>query len=345
MVSLISSSPPPEPPPSPEPPVIAPIPTSPSQPWIQSILRNAHRNLEPGEIHLTPHERVLSPVPTAAVPSPPPVTTRTTLSSDAILHGTLILDDPEPAPGRDLTTPPQDEAPDNVFVLFSDGSFLERAGRSGGCGVALWNGRQWTGKAVALGTIRSSYDAEAKGILEALKLASQMPPLEHAVVELCVDHRGLVARIEYAIESGDWRELTGIMHERHNLMGRGIEVRLKWVRGHDVHAGNEMADILARVGADRSSERYLAGLRGYSNRGEVAISYWDMLKMSQEAEYITAETRRAAWRERLFDGAQRRDTRGWKAARRALKLQYRSRQHQAGHPSEYQVEQRDLPYM
>jgi ribonuclease HI len=248
----------------------------------------------------------------------------------------VILDDPEPAPRRNLAHPLQDEALADVLVLFSDGSAM--SDRWGGCGVAFWNGEHWAGRAVALGPLaRGSYAAEALGILEALKMAGQMLRPEQKVVEICVDHSGLVSTIRDASEGLSWRVedfVLRVMAERERLMDRGIEVRLTWVKGHDIHAGNEMADHLARIGAQRSSEGHLGGSWENPGLGEVAVSSQKLMELSQLAEHTT-DWRKATEGQRKLIDVQRRAR---KVERRTQKLVYRK-----GHQPEHRREHRGKP--
>lgn len=99
----------------------------------------------------------------------------------------------------DLTpvdTPAQEQAQareDNELVLFSDGSFLINAGRVGGCGVAFQarNGK-WKGRAVALGVISGSEEAELYGIYEAFKMAADAMIGNARRLLVKTDHQGLL---------------------------------------------------------------------------------------------------------------------------------------------------------
>jgi len=73
------------------------------------------------------------------------------------------------------TLPPATHAREaKQLDLFSDGSFLP-GGRYGGCGVAYKNSKgNWCGRAVALGKIDGSGEAELDGVYEALKMAEAL---------------------------------------------------------------------------------------------------------------------------------------------------------------------------
>ena len=213
----------------------------------------------------------------------------------------MIDEDEEHATPPDPTPGEQDVAPWNKLVVFSDGCLLESCW--GGCGVAYFNGGHWHGKAIALGnTPGGSYEAEARGVVAAFQQAAELLRPHHQRVEICTDHSGIVDAFHGAGKIQSYREslLALIWVEYANLADRGVEVKLSWVRGHDVHAGNEMADGLARLGAEKSRGGYGAG--GVWVNPSVGVAEVDrrvLLSMSVKAEIRstlkagTAEVREA----------------------------------------------------
>lgn len=211
----------------------------------------------------------------------------------------LILDFPEPAlatssairPPVQLPVPrpaaaAHDVAAHSRLVLFADGSFS--AGH-GGSGVAFWRDGHWNGKAFALGRIPGkSYEAEARAILEAFKIAGDMVQPHHRMVEVCTDHKGLVETF-YDITKARTQQTSSwapkILQMGTALRSRGVQVRLTWVKGHGVHAGNQMADLLAGIGSERSAQTQGVVLGNWFNPnvGEVHIGPRTMVGLSAEA--------------------------------------------------------------
>ena len=258
----------------------------------------------------------------------------------------LVLDNAVPIPkpalaGLASATSTQMRAPTctgqtvasrDTLVFFSDGSAIND--RWAGSGVAFWQNGHWTGKAFALGHVfRGSYEAEAHAIGEAFKLAAAMITPCHRVVEVCTDHMGLVECFQNTqqIRATD-HCAQKVVNMGFQLAQMGVEVKLTWVKGHDVHAGNQMADRLARYGAERSAYH---GGSSDSALGEVEVNRDTLLEFSTNSEHSaglmlgTVKIRAAARKKRIAQRKGERSERlarrqGEKDDRRARKLDLRS---------------------
>jgi ribonuclease HI len=147
----------------------------------------------------------------------------------------------------------------------------------------------WSGKAFALGQIRGgSWEAEARAIIEAFRLAGDLLLPHHKVVEVCSDHMGLVngyngfGRVRQAQD----HMFQNVLQMGAHLTARGVEVKVTWVKGHDVYAGNEMADYLARLGARRSAQGHDGDAWNNPNLGELDVSDQALSTMSTNAESV-----------------------------------------------------------
>ena len=244
-----------------------------------------------------------------------------------------ILDDPVQvqvqvhvqAPKRRPILAEQSGAGDAVLVLFSDGSAINDVW--GGCGVAFVKNGHWSGKAFALGHIRGgSWEAEARAIFEAFRLANDLLLPHHKVVEVCSDHQGLVQGYNGVGRGRQERDhmFQSVLQMGTHLRALGVEVRVTWVKGHDVYAGNEMADHLARMGATRSAQGHGGNAWDNPGLGELDISDRTVSTLSTNAESVTRQRlltkdERAIQREeRRIYRAQTRDR------RRQKKLQLRA---------------------
>lgn len=181
----------------------------------------------------------------------------------------------------------------DVLALFADGSFIGR--RWGGAGVAYMKRGSWSGSAIALGVIGSSDEAEMRAIHEALKLAGELLRGEHRVLHVYSDSRSSLNTIHIARAFG--RVRTAATHsavvEMDRIIGRGYEVQLSWVKGHNISAGNEMADLLAGVASRKSRDGCVLGSRWDNpDLSEVALSERQLQKMAREVEIRTYLRRR-----------------------------------------------------
>lgn len=229
---------------------------------------------------------------------------------------------PAPAP---VIADPRD-ARNSVLVLFSDGSAISDIW--GGCGVAFFKNGNWSGKAFAIGRVRGgSWETEARAIVEAFRLAPGLLLPHHKVVEVCSDHDGLV-RAYNGIGSGRQAQDPTFkegLQLRMQLIASGVEVKMTWVKGHDVYAGNQMADYLARLGSQRSAEGHDGNAWTNPNLGELLVSAGQLSEMSAHAKFAarqrlsTVNQRTDARAQRLL---QRQQTR---SERRLRKLELRKR--------------------
>ncbi|EME44358.1 hypothetical protein DOTSEDRAFT_72005 [Dothistroma septosporum NZE10] len=140
-----------------------------------------------------------------------------------------------------------------VMHLFADGSFVN--GRFGGAGVA-WRDKIWHGRAIALGRVKDSFAAEMHAVLEGIKAA-------HAIVDRRSEFTKVVVQTDCesclielararAAGGGHYGLLDEIIHQEALLKSRGLDVVVWWVKGHSDSVGNDIADSLARYGAERA---------------------------------------------------------------------------------------------
>lgn len=144
--------------------------------------------------------------------------------------------------------------------------------------MAFWTNGHWSGKAYALGFLPGgSYEAEARAMVEALKLAVEMLRQDHKLVEVCSDHSGLVKYMEGVARPRSHDQwVPKIIKLVNHLRRFGVLVKATWVKGHDIHAGNQMADLLAGIGSKRSAEGYgRNSVDSWLNPdvGEVSLAY------------------------------------------------------------------------
>lgn len=143
-----------------------------------------------------------------------------------------------------------------TLILFTDGSFKPDESGSGpsSIGVAYRDEGMWWGAAVALGTLRGILIAELGAIADALLYAQRAKGTVHKV-RIYSDSTDALFRVEQArIGRGGQPELAHWIAEHIERMRHinGVEIMLKWVKGHKMCVGNLIADRLANAGAERS---------------------------------------------------------------------------------------------
>lgn len=215
---------------------------------------------------------------------------------------------------------PRPSTAQRELALYSDGSIAK--GSWGGCGVAYWNNGHWCGRAIALGPLRKSGIAEMLGIYHAYKLASQLLIPEHRLVVIYTDVIEMAKKIADA-KLPRYRNdelLQRIVLEDDSLLRQGVEVKICWVKGHSVSAGNQMADLLAGMASEQASFGH--GGQSWENPdlGLVPIPAQLLRGLSQKAEskaanrlrdlrngHTKAERRAHKIQQRLQRDAKRRD--------------------------------------
>jgi ribonuclease HI len=161
------------------------------------------------------------------------------------------------------------------FLAFCDGSSLSNPGGPGGTGFVVVDRAR---PALRFGSTRWVEDGpagvtnnrmELRAVLEALH---ELPAGE--TVEIVSDSRYVVDALSKWIHG--WRRkgwvtaagepvLNRDLIERIDAAAREVEIRWRWVRGHDGHAVNEVVDALAQSAARGTAgptrEQVIAALR------------------------------------------------------------------------------------
>ncbi|KAI0474894.1 hypothetical protein GGR56DRAFT_675077 [Xylariaceae sp. FL0804] len=222
---------------------------------------------------------------------------------------------------------------EDVLALFSDGSI--NFSKGGGAGVAFQQNGHWSGKAFALDRLEiDSYEAEAEAIGEAFNTAAEMLAPHHKTVEVFTDHQGLFEAYSGLHEPKEAQKpaFGRVLEAGAQLEGRGVEVRLTWVKGHGVWAGNTMADSLARLGAEASAKELNSdGTRQVHVADDEIARLWASAENASKTRVAAAGPRWARGRLRRIrqvSSAQHRLTkmRSWKTQkdlRRDAKLRQR----------------------
>lgn len=168
-----------------------------------------------------------------------------------------------------------------TFVLSSDGSFGHD--NHGGSGMAhplpprpeFHHGqRKWRALAFPLGVIRDSNQSERLGLRNALQyLVDHLGTLNGVVsVVIETDSKNALTSVMEGLCDGNSRvpEVSEILDHLKTLKHRGINVKLAWVKGHHINAGNFIADLMAGFGRRLSLDDYPIGMsRDYSDEQEL----------------------------------------------------------------------------
>ncbi|KAK5171415.1 uncharacterized protein LTR77_004559 [Saxophila tyrrhenica] len=188
------------------------------------------------------------------VTSTPSVTTATTTLSEAL---TAAVASASPLEGNDTSAAtaasdiPTSDRTDvgeaalqkKVLTIYADGSFFHTE-QIGGAGIAYQtDDGVWAGKAFALGWISGSDEAEAWAMLEALKLARKLMPIQYQRLTIYTDSMWVLMAMENAWTGS--RAMNDIFEELRGFGGSGVEARFLWVKAHNGCIGNEVADKLA----------------------------------------------------------------------------------------------------
>ena len=143
------------------------------------------------------------------------------------------------------------ELPLTYYTIYTDGSATDRE-ENGGAGAINYRGETELEKTrTPAGRWTSSYRAEMTAMDSVLAFLHDVvvdpAPRE---VRLCTDSQSALGRLKEgpaaqrdALADSVWRRLL-------ELTDRGIHLTLRWVPGHAGLPGNELADEVARAGAD-----------------------------------------------------------------------------------------------
>ena len=136
--------------------------------------------------------------------------------------------------------------------LFSDGGYISKLNIGGWGVVMIKNNQTYTD----MGACRthSSLEMELLAAVNALEIA-QTALKPNQSMTLHTDSRILIEGLEGKIErykQQNWLHLSGRPVESRNLWERfekltqQLNVRVKWIKGHNGNPGNHLADQLAR---------------------------------------------------------------------------------------------------
>lgn len=145
------------------------------------------------------------------------------------------------------------------FLAFVDGSSLSNPGGPGGTGFVVLD---QASAAVRFGGTRFLRDGEHAVTNNRMELRAVLEALDGLpageTVEVVSDSRYVVeslSRWVHAWRRRGWRTAAGDpvlnrdLIEAADARTRELNVRFRWVRGHDGHAANEIVDALAQAAA------------------------------------------------------------------------------------------------
>jgi ribonuclease HI len=156
------------------------------------------------------------------------------------------------------TASPMSQAPAR-FVAYTDGSALKNPGGPGGTGFIVFDR---SCSALRFGSQRYVQDGEHPVTNNRMELRAVLEALEGLPagesVEIVSDSRYVVDALSRWIHGWrrkGWRTAAGEpvlnrdLIEAADARARELRVRFSWVRGHDGHPVNEVADALAQAAA------------------------------------------------------------------------------------------------
>jgi ribonuclease HI len=165
--------------------------------------------------------------------------------------------------------------PDVRYIAFVDGSSLSNPGGPGGTGFVIVDRAR---PALRFGGTRWERDGEYAVTNNRMELRAVLDALDGLpsgeVIEMVSDSRYVIDALSKWIHG--WRRkgwvtaagepvLNRDLIERIDAAAREVEIRWRWVRGHDGHAVNEVVDALAQSAARGTAgptrEQVIAALR------------------------------------------------------------------------------------
>jgi len=140
--------------------------------------------------------------------------------------------------------------PPGDIVAYSDGSKLNRWSSKAGYGFAVFRGKDLIAQGKGQFAFAEVFDAEAEGAWQALRTAvatAEQVGGKRPDITVCTDNTGVVSSINGTASASS--QAAFIKFQRIAEQYRG-KATIKWVPGHCDIQGNELADKLAKEGAE-----------------------------------------------------------------------------------------------
>jgi ribonuclease HI len=178
------------------------------------------------------------------------------------------------------------------FVVFSDGSKTERD--TAGYGFAIFhNGRLVDWGSGQLGR-REVFDAEIHGAVQGLRCAV-LANFANEPITVCMDNTSVIDCIGTTAPNSSQAYFRAFQKigDRHPY-----QIAVRWCPGHSNIFGNDLADLLAKQGANLPVPEHLPSVsyRKRQVKGQIAVDYQQWWQGIERAGYsslgLTAELRR-----------------------------------------------------
>ncbi|KJK73727.1 hypothetical protein H634G_10996 [Metarhizium anisopliae BRIP 53293] len=162
-----------------------------------------------------------------------------------------------------------------TVIVYSDGSLSEKGAAGYGFTVHQ-NGRSLRQGAGRLGPAEV-FDAEARGALEGLKAALRLPQSASQKIVVCLDNIAAARCLRGQPSDSS----QGVFLAFQAPAKRHRQTDIRWIPGHSNIAGNEQADVLAKVGCTHPEPMNAAPTLAFLRRGakrqckDVARAWWN----------------------------------------------------------------------
>ncbi|EFY94003.1 Ribonuclease H domain protein [Metarhizium robertsii ARSEF 23] len=162
-----------------------------------------------------------------------------------------------------------------TVIVYSDGSLSEKG--AAGYGFTIHqNGRSLRQGAGRLGPAEV-FDAEVRGALDGLKAALRLPQSASQKIVVCLDNIAAAGCLRGQPSDSS----QGVFLAFQALAKRHRQTDIRWIPGHSNIAGNEQADVLAKVGCTHPEPMNAAPTLAFLRRGakrqckDVARAWWN----------------------------------------------------------------------